>query len=108
MKRDMKAAQIHESSWFEVALHRGKWHTAYSDGLKNYQQTQLQQRVSLPRDIKYDVCGRYFRRECDKVRHKCIVERRKPVCEQEGAVRCTVCGRWFRSRGGIALHRCGR
>ena len=41
VKRDMKDAQIHESSWYEVALHRGKWHTAYSDGLNNYQQSQL-------------------------------------------------------------------
>ena len=107
MKRDIKAAQIDESSWFEVALHRGKWHTAYSDGLNNYQQSQLQQRMSKSRDVKYDVCGRYFRRECDKVRHKCTAERSKPVCEQKGAVRGTVCGRWFRSRGGITVHRCG-
>ena len=40
VKRDMKVAQIHESSWFEVAFHRGKWHTTYSDGLNNYQQSQ--------------------------------------------------------------------
>ena len=107
VKRDMKAAQIDESSWFEVVLHKGKWHTAYSDGLNNYQQSQLQQRVSMPRDVKCDACGRCFRRECDKVRHKCTAERSKPVCEQKGAVRCTICGRWFRSRGGIAVHRCG-
>ena len=74
MKRNMKAAQIDESSWFKVALHRGKWHTAYSDGLNNDQQSQLQQRASMPRDVKCDVCGRCFRRECDKVRHKCTAE----------------------------------
>ena len=74
VKRDMKAAQIDESSWFEVVLHKGKWHTAYSDGLNNYQQSQLQQRVSMPRDVKCDACGRCFRRECDKVRHKCTAE----------------------------------
>ena len=27
VKRDMKAAQIDKRSFFEVALHRGKWHT---------------------------------------------------------------------------------
>ena len=69
VKGDMMAAQINESSWFEVALHRGKWHTAYIDGLNNYQQSQLKQRMSIPRDVKCDVCGRCFRRECDKVRH---------------------------------------
>ena len=92
MKKDMKAAQIDESSWFEVALHRRKWHSACSDGLNNYQQSQLQQRVSMPRDVKCDVCGRCFRRECDKVRHKCTAEQNKQVCEKKGAVRCTVSG----------------
>ena len=35
-------------------------------------------------------------------------ERRRPVREQDGAVRCDVCGRWFRSRGSLAVHRCVR
>ena len=74
MKRDMKTAQIDESCWFEVALHRGKWHTAYGDGLNNYQQSQLQQRASMPKDVKCDVHGRCFRRECDKMRHKRTAE----------------------------------
>ena len=30
-------------------------------------------------------CGRWFRREGDKTRHKCAAERRRPVCEQGGA-----------------------
>ena len=92
VKRDIKAVKIHESSWFEVALYKGKWHRAYSDGLNNYQQSYLQQRASLHRDAKCDVCGWCFRRECDKVRHKCTAERSKPVCGQKGVVRCTVCG----------------
>ena len=74
MKRDTKTAQMDESGWFEVALHRGKWHTACSDGPNNNQQSQLQQRVSMTMDVKCDVCGRSFRRECDKVRHKCTAE----------------------------------
>ena len=108
VKRDMKATWIDESIWIEVALHRGKWHTAYCDGLNNYQQSQLQQKASMPRDVKCVVCGRCFRRECEKMQHKCTAERSRPVCEQKGAMRFTVCGRWFRSRGGIAVHKCGR
>ena len=52
------------------------------------------------------VCGRYFRRECDRVRHKCTAERQRPVCEQRGAVQCPTCSHWFRSKGGLAVHRC--
>ena len=47
-----------------------------------------------------------FRRESDKLRHKCLDERQKPVCEQRGAKQCSHCQRWFRSRGGLAVHRC--
>ena len=50
----------------------------------------------------------YFRRESDKARHKCIAERRRPVCEQPGDVKCDRCGRWLRSKGGLAVHRCRR
>ena len=52
--------------------------------------------------------GRCFRRESNKVCHKCAAERRKPVCEQAGAVQCECCGGWFRSRGGLAVHSCSR
>ena len=38
----------------------------------------------------------------------CAAERRRPVCEQEGAVQCEVCRRYFQSRGGLAVHRCRR
>ena len=38
-------------------------------------------------------CGRCFRRESDKARHKCIAERRKPVSEQADAVQCEICER---------------
>ena len=33
----------------------------------------------LPRDVGRDECGRFFRRECDKSRHKCAAERQQPV-----------------------------
>ena len=32
--------------------------------------------------------------------------KKKPVCEQEGAVQSEECRRWFHSRGGLAVHRC--
>ena len=39
-------------------------------------------------------------------RHKCIVERQLPLCEQPGSVQCAKCHRWLRSRGGLAVHKC--
>ena len=35
-----------------------------------------------------DECGRCFRRESDKARHKFLSERRKPVSDQAGSVQC--------------------
>ena len=52
-------------------------------------------------------CGRSFRRESDKARHKCIVERELPIEEHFGAVQCQKCECCFRSKGGLAVHRCG-
>ena len=37
------------------------------------------------RQVKCGVCGRSFRRESDKARHKCKSEREKPVSEQRGS-----------------------
>ena len=36
----------------------------------------------LMREVKCDVCGRCFRRECDKAWKKCTAERKRPVHEQ--------------------------
>ena len=104
LKRDMKDAGIPENSWYDEALHRGRWYEAYNQGLSDYQQRQTR---GLSRDVECDECGRCFRREGDKARHKCTAERQQPVWEQRGAVQCTVCRRWFKSRGGLALHNCG-
>ena len=62
--------------------------------------------VSQQGNVVCHVCNRNFSRECDKARHKCIVERSKPIQEQAGAVQCQLCDRWFRSREGLAVHRC--
>ena len=45
---------------------------------------------------------------CQAVQKREGQERRRPVREQERAVRCDVCERWFRSRGSLAVHRCVR
>ncbi len=50
-----------------------------------------------------EACGRKFRRESDKKRHKCAEERRKPVREQRGTVQCVTCMKWFLRRGGLAV-----
>ena len=91
VKRDMKAAGIFEARWYDDALHRGQWYAAYNLGLSDYPQIQQQWTSRLPRDMGCDECGRFFRKECDKSRHKCAAERQRPVCEQRGAVQCSVC-----------------
>ena len=48
-----------------------------------------------------EVCSRNFRRQSDKVRHRCVEERKKPIREQQGVSRCSHCFRWFRSKGGL-------
>ena len=93
MKRDMKAAGISEARWYDDALHKGQWYAAYSLKLSGYQQIQQQPTSRLPQDVGCDEYGRFFRRECDKSRHKCAVERQWPVCEQTGAVQCSVSDR---------------
>ena len=51
-------------------------------------------------------CDRQFAHPSDRARHKCRVERAKPVAEQKGACQCGECGRWLRSRGGLKRHKC--
>ena len=108
MKRDMKAAGISEARWYDNALHRDQWYVAYNQKLSNYQQIQQQQTIRLLRDVGCDECGRVFRRECNKSRHRCAAERQWPVCEQRGAIQCSVCDCWFRSIGGLTVHHCGK
>ena len=38
--------------------------------------------------VECTICGRNYRRENDKTRHKCLAERQKPVSKQRGAVKC--------------------
>ena len=50
-------------------------------------------------------CGGTFSRLGDFKRHKCLLERSRPVEEQRGSVQCTLCHRWFRSAGGLGAHK---
>ena len=60
------------------------------------QQQQQQESINHDGQVECHVCGRPFRRESDKKRHKCSAE---PVWDQHGAVQCGVCQWWFRSGG---------
>ena len=106
VKKDLKATGLRERGWYEEALHRKKWYQIYNEGLLHHQHERRRENKMAAKNIKCSVCGRCFRRELDKARHKCTAERQKPVQEQAGAVECPRCGRWLKSRGGLAVHRC--
>ena len=63
-KTDLKAVEIDEDTLSDKTLNRQEWLDACREGASKYHQAQQQ----LPRST---VCGRQFRRECDKARHKC-------------------------------------
>ena len=68
---------ITESGWYGDSLDRKKWKETYEQGLHAHnQQQQMRQRSNVVRDATCTVCGRCFRRESDRARHKCIEERR--------------------------------
>ena len=106
--RDLKAIGVPELGWYrEATLSRRGWHTTYSFGMEAVlDQQEVQEPAHQLNRVNCDVCGRSFRRESDRKRHKCIEERLKPVWEQQDAVQCRTCQRWFRSRGGLSVHRC--
>ncbi len=62
------------------------------------------QKATATNNVGCKVCGRKFRREGDRKRHKYVDERQKPVSQQKGVVHCVTCCRWFRSKGGLAVH----
>ena len=61
--------------------------------------TAQTQAPAVVMDVVRELCGRKFRRENDRKKHKCLEERQKNVCEQRDATQCLQCQRWFRSRG---------
>ena len=84
--------------WFPIACEsRADWRAMYAEPVEN---------VPQPDPVVCADCNRSFSRPGDRARHKCVVERTKPIAEQRGACPCGNCGRWFRSKGGLAVHRC--
>lgn len=107
VRSDLREREIDENEWMELATEsRRGWRAAYHD----VRPTGLHQNsihdIQGFNQVLCETCGRSFRRESDKKRHKCILERLQPLREQRGAVHCTSCGRWFRSRGGYTVHTC--
>ena len=86
-----------------MVCHLPPWIRDLPYGLQNQQQESAPQSGA----VKFGICGRSFRRESDKKRHKCDAERSKPVWEQRGAVQCGTFQRWFLSHGGLSVHSCG-
>ena len=85
---------VSESEWYDEATSsREGWCATYHLGLGTSFGPQNQQQESAPQSgaVKCGICGRSFRRESDKKKHKCVVERAKPVWEQRGAVQCRTC-----------------
>ena len=52
---------------------------------------ELQARPAPQEHVQCFECKRSFRGEGNKARHKCTAEHQKPICEQRGAVQCTIC-----------------
>ena len=86
IRKDLKEIKVPEDEWYEAATtSRQRWRATYSEGLERLSASDdhgaTEQTTNM---IKCDECGRFFRRESDKKRHKCISERQKPVSEQRG------------------------
>ena len=101
IRKDLKAVIVPESEWYdEATLSRGGWHAM---GCRYIQRANSSSHSRMATN-QPSMCGVrrvQFRRESDKKRHKCAMERAKPVQEQCGAMQCMTCQRWFRSRGGL-------
>lgn len=95
VRKDLKLIGVPEVEWYEEAiLSRGGWRVIYRDGLQTNLRVDLQQRLQgdgptqQSDQVWCQLCGKTFRRESDKTRHKCASKRSKPVWEQCGAVQC--------------------
>ena len=85
------------SDWYCAAQDRAVWRTLINTPPADVQHVKR---------VVCTECQRTFRRESDLKRHKCLIERSKPVQQQQGSVQCRTCERWFHSKGGLAVHRC--
>ena len=85
IRQDLRAVGVSEEDWYEEASHRAGWRAIYRQGLRD-QYSQQEVPTQPQNQVHCQECGRSFRREGDRARHKCIAERQRPVCEQSGAV----------------------
>ena len=109
IRKDLKVIEIDEREWYTEATSRGGWKAVCRTGLENHAETLAAARTTVETrqvPIECEICSRTFRRESDKMRHKCRDERLKPICDQRGAAQCGMCKKWFRSKGGMAVHSC--
>ena len=95
--------KIGKGEWYEEAAsrpgRRGMCRLAETSKAQSHRRAE----TTATREVQNEVCGRKFRRESDKKRHKCVDERRKPLSQQKGAVQCEMFHRWFHSRGGTRV-----
>ena len=98
---------VAEEEWYaEARESRVGWRTAYSLGMERYRKAQAEVVSATAKDMVCEVCFTTFRKVKDKKGHKCVNERRNPLCKHLGAVQCQSCQKWFRNRGGLAVHIC--
>ncbi len=110
VKEDLQQISV-KDEWYKLATtSRDGWRSRCREGVRRQLESRAaaaaRSRSSVGREVWCGLCNRRFRREADKKRHKCADERKKPLSQQKGAVKCISCNRWFGSRGGLAVHRC--
>ena len=77
VRKDLSAIGVSEEEWYdEASVSRPRWRSMYKKGLENLiMASNNQEAQECPvNQIKCDECGRSFRRESNKKRHKCISE----------------------------------
>ena len=104
VKADLKLVGLSERSWVDVVADRSAWRTRCREATDEAAVCRASNAKEA--NLECPECLRSFRRRQDIVRHKCKLERAKPIANQKGSVQCSDCGRWLLSKGGLANHRC--
>ena len=107
IRQDLKDIGIDEDQWFNEAVKsRASWRGLCRRQLDEVHDGWIAELPHHENVVSCEICSRCFRRESDKKRHKCLVERSKPVHLQKGAIMCMICNKWFKSKGGLTVHTC--
>ena len=93
VKSDLQSLGISDGCWCDKARNRKQWQALCLQCVDDQQTDQA-------RTVLCIICKCCFRRQSDRARHKCIVDKQQPIREQPGAVQCQNCECWFRSKGG--------